>query len=520
VVLAAAGPYGEKAVGAVDAVLHADPLRSALPSKMPVVPMWAEPGLLPQIGVRDGETALPADAVRHVVTMLALSKPGEPYPGVASLLDVCERASLAEFGWALFEQWRLAGLPSKESWALHALGLFGDDETVRRLTPILRIWPGEGAHHRAVVGLEVLASVGTDGALLQLHGIGQRVKFKALKAKAREKIDQIAEHLGLTGEQLADRLVPDLGLEADGSTVVDYGSRRFTVGFDEQVRPYVLDADGKRLKDLPKPGAKDDAELAPAERKRFMALKKDVRTVASDQVRRLEAAMVSGRSWTAEEFRGLFVAHPLVWHLVRRLVWVSTPAGEGARGTPFRVAEDRTFADAGDDAFSVADGATVRLAHPLTLGEDGVSVWSEVFADHEILQPFAQLGRAVHRLTPQEEAADHLGRFEGLTVPTTKMLGLTKRGWRRGSPEDNGVENEISKKLADNLYLVIDLDGGIAIGAIDEIPEQGLQAVVLHTRPERRWTREDSGLRFGDLDPVVASELLADLVDLTQGAVR
>src|SRR5690606_22716523 len=110
-------------------------------------------------------------------------------------------------------------------------------------------------------------------------------------------------------------------LEADGRTVLDYGRRRFVVGFDEQLRPYVADEDGTRRKDLPKPGATDDQTLAPAAYHRFAALKKDVRTVARDQIRRLEQAMVMQRRWTADEFRALFVAHPLLWHLVRRLVW-------------------------------------------------------------------------------------------------------------------------------------------------------------------------------------------------------
>ncbi|MFD3514591.1 DUF4132 domain-containing protein [Streptomyces sp. NPDC058657] len=558
VVLTAAAPYGPKAAKAVDALLHADPLRTALPAKLPVIGAWAEPALLPQLTLRGGQSALPLDAARHVVMMLALSTPQEPYPGLAAVQEICDPASLAEFGWELFEAWRLAGKPPQDSWALHALGVIGDDGTVRRLTPVLKIWPGVGAHHRAVEGLEVLASIGSDVALLHLHGIAQRVKFKALKAKAQEKIAQVAEGLGLTGEQLADRLVPDFGLAADGSTVVDYGTRKFTVGFDEQLRPYVLDGGGKRLKDLPKPGARDDAELAPAERKRFMALKKDVRTTAADQVRRLEAAMVTGRSWTAAEFRELFVAHPLLWHLVRRLVWVSTPGvgapaaaaagdgvrgravsgdggrgtaaedgvrgtavpGDGVRGTAFRVAEGRTFADAEEGVFVLPEDASVRLAHPLTLGEEAVAAWSEVFADHGILQPFAQLGRPVHRLTAEQAAGSRLARFEGFKVPTTKMLGLTKRGWERGVPQDAGVENDISRQLGDHLYVVIRLDGGIAVGAIDAIPEQRLAAVVLDTRRDAYWSREDTGLRFGDIDPVAASEVLADLVDLTEGAVR
>ncbi|MFH8514566.1 WGR and DUF4132 domain-containing protein [Streptomyces gelaticus] len=513
VVREAARAYGAEAAATLDGLLAADPLERALPARMPELPGWTEPSVLPQILVRSGG-ALPVASARHALMMLALSKPGEVYPGIAALTETATADSLAEFAWALFEQWRLANMPAKESWTLQALGLLGDDETVRRLTPVLRSWPGEGAHHRAVEGLDVLASIGSDVALLHLHGISQRVKFKALKVRAQEKIAEVAAGLGLTGEQLSDRLVPDFGLDANGSTVVDYGTRSFTVGFDEQLRPYVLDGDGKRRKDLPKPGARDDAELAPAERKRFMMLKKDVRTVASDQVRRLEAAMVTGRSWTAQEFQELFVGHPLMWHLVRRLVWLSET--DGAARTAFRVAEDRTLADVEDDVFALPKDATVRLAHPLHLG-DGLNAWSEVFADYEILQPFPQLGRTVLTL-PEEEAGEYrLTRFEGLKVPIGKVLGLERRGWQRGIPQDAGVERWISKRLSDDCYLVIALDPGIAVGVVDMFPEQVLETVWLDDQPDDHWTRRDHALRFAGMDAVTVSELLVDLAELTEG---
>jgi predicted DNA-binding WGR domain protein len=513
VVLAAVSErYGDEAAGVVAEALATDPLENALPARMPVLPVWVQPALLPQILLTSGE-ALPEDAVRHVLTMLALSKPADPYPGLTVVTELCRADTLAAFAWALFEEWRQAAMPAKESWILHALGALGDDETVRRLTPILRDWPGQGAHHRAVEGLNVLAEIGSDVALLHLHGIAQRVKFKALKVRAQEKIAEVAEGLGLTGDQLSDRLVPDLGLEPDGTTVIDYGPRRFTVGFDEQLRPFVLDADGKRRKDLPAPGAKDDQELAPAERKRFVALKKDVRTIASDQIRRLEAAMVAQRSWSAAEFQELFVQHPLVWHLVRRLVWFAD-AADGGPTTAFRVAEDRSFADVNDDGFTLADDATVRLAHPLLLG-GAVAQWSELCADYEILQPFPQLGRPVCQLLPEEQTANRLLRFEGCTVPVGRLLGLTKRGWERGQPQDAGVERWFSKKLADGQYLVIALEMGIAVGLVNEFPDQTFETVWLDTQPGDHWSSRGYPLRFSDLDVVAVSELLADLEEVT-----
>ena len=481
------------------------------PSKTPKIGDWADVAQWPQILLRSKEYALPASTSRQVLAMLTLSKPGAAHPHIAVVKELCDPASLAEFGWAMFGAWQANGSPAKDNWALAGLGWLGDDETVRRLSPVIKAWPGQGGHTRAVVGLDVLATIGTDVALMHLHMISQRVPFKALKLRAQEKIAEVAAALGLTGEQLGDRLVPDFGLNADGSLVLDYGPRTFTVGFDEHLKPFVTDQDGKRRKELPTPNSKDDADLADAARKQFASLKKDVRMVAADQVRRLEAAMVSQRSWAASEFTELLAGHPLVWHIVRRLVWTAEATGTA---TGFRVAEDRSLADVSDDAFVLPPDAQVRLAHPLNLA-DTLGSWSELFADYEILQPFPQLGRPVLAFTDEEREAGRLTRFEGHEVPVGKLLGLTKRGWERGTPMDAGVERWISRKVGPEAYLVIDLDPGIAVGMVAELGDQTLSTLWLNDQPQDFWRNRKITLRFADIDPVTASELLADLTELT-----
>jgi hypothetical protein len=349
---------------------------------------------------------------------------------------------------------------------------------------------------------------------MHLHGIAQRAKFKGLKAAAGQKMDEVAAGLGLSADQLADRLVPQFGLDAAGSMVLDYGTRQFTVGFDEQLRPYVADSAGKHLKALPKPGARDDAELAPAAFKEFAALKKDVRTVAADQIRRLERAMVAGRRWTGAEFRQLFVEHPLLWHIVRRLVWgLYDEAGKPVGAV--RVAEDRSFSDVQDDETTLADDAIVGVAHPLHLG-DTRAAWVEIFADYEILQPFAQLSRETFTLTPAEAESTRLTRFEGATVPTGRVIGLERKGWRREAPQDGGVQGYIELEVAPAQRVVIELEPGIAIGALDIFPEQTLQTIVLSDGTSNRWSNSTQGhLSLGRLDPVAASETIRDLTELT-----
>ncbi|MFJ5228937.1 hypothetical protein ACIQBJ_03460 [Kitasatospora sp. NPDC088391] len=214
-VAAVAERFGPAVAGPVEELLAADPLVAALPARMPHLPDWADPSALPPLLLPDG-SALSGQAVRRVLAMAALTRPRDPYPGLAQVAEVLRPQALAAFCWALFQEWRLAGMPAKEGWALHLLGEFGDDAVARGLTPVLCEWPGQGAHRRAVEGLDVLAALGTDTALRQLHALAQWVKFKGLRTRAQEKVAELADGLGLTPDRLADRLVPDLGPSPDG----------------------------------------------------------------------------------------------------------------------------------------------------------------------------------------------------------------------------------------------------------------------------------------------------------------
>ncbi len=86
---------------------------------------------------------------------------------------------------------------------------------------------------------------------------------------------------------------------------------------------------------------------------------------------------------------------------------------------------------------TVADDAVIGVVHPLTLG-DALPVWAEVFADYEILQPFPQVGREIFRLGEAEATAVEFTRFKDVKLPTGRLLGLEKHGWRRGDPQDGG----------------------------------------------------------------------------------
>ncbi|BBL76841.1 WGR and DUF4132 domain-containing protein [Methylomagnum ishizawai] len=498
-----AATYGDAATAAVERLLGADPAL-IVPAKMPKLPGFFVPAAFRRPILVDGG-ALPLVAVEHVARMLTLGKLDEPYAGLDTVLGACVRASLAEFAWDVFEAWLAAAAPSKEAWAFTALGLLGDDETARRLAPKIREWPGEAAHARAVAGLDILAAIGTDVALMHLNGIAQKVKFKGLQERAREKIAQVAAARGFTAEELADRLVPDLGLDDTGTAVLDFGPRRFSVGFDEALKPFVKDGAGTRLKDLPKPNKGDDPERAGAAVEHYKTIKKDAKAIASLQVTRLELAMCGRRRWTDAEFRRLFLDHPLMRHLARRLVWGVYRDGQFAGA--FRVAEDLSLADRHDDAYPLPEGVEVGLAHVLEMPEDDRRDFGQVFGDYEIIQPFKQLGRETYAPTDEECRAGLIERFKDKKVATGSVMGLVNKGWERGQAQDAGWVGEFIKRLPGGLEAELRIEPGTIVGEMSYEPEQTIPGILVR----RQGTWDKNGLiDLASLDPILISEIIRD----------
>ncbi|WP_167237798.1 DUF4132 domain-containing protein [Massilia genomosp. 1] len=507
-----AGRYRQPAVvSALRALLDQQPL-DLYPAKFGAAPAFWLPRSWTSPRLASNGKALPGAALDALGAMLRFPQVDHVYAGIIQVQQACTPESLSAFAWDLFRAWQSAGMDPKENWAYAALRLFGDDDVARKLTPLIRTWPGEGQHARAVFGLDVLAAIGTDTAMLLLNGIAQRVKFKGLQDSAREKIRQVAEARNMTADELEDRIAPDLGLDEHGALLLDFGSRQFRVGFDETLKPFVRDHNGTRLADLPKPKQTDDADLAKAALERYKLLKKDARAIAAQQVLRLEVAMCARRRWEPQVFSTFLAGHPLVRHLVQRLVW-GFYRNERLE-TCFRVGPDGGFTNAADDAYALAQGDDIRIGipHALEMSAQDTAAFGQLFADYELMQPFVQIGRDTHALRADELAADRLLRWDGLVASTANLLGLTSRGWRRGQAQDRGYVHDVSKPLAGGHLFELQFEPGFMVSVVAEDPQQTLKQVLFGSAG--RHGRVDKHVPLSALDPIAASELIRDLQSL------
>jgi hypothetical protein len=415
---AAADEYGPDAREELEALWRPEPL----PPRAPKTPAFLANATLPTVTLVGGEP-LPETAQSIFVALLSLLPLETAREAIESAIPSLDPSSLASLADALLDRWLAADAPVKDRWVLFAVGLLGGEHAARRLVEMGEAWAKSGKSARAGLAFEAVGEIGSDVALMHLDHLARTSKVKPLKKRAEAVLASVREERGWSEDELSDRLVPTLGFGDDGFVHASLGAHRLRVGLDETLAPTLRTEAGETLAKLPRAEKNEDADARAALTDRLAQLKKDLKVIGPDQVRRLERALGSQRRWRAEDFDAHLRRHPVMTHLARRLVWLASD------GTSFRCVDDGSLATPADETWELSPDLDVRLAHPLELGAEACAAWSTTFGDYQLLQPFPQLQREAFSLTAEERARGIVDRFVGARVPGARFFSLKHRGW-------------------------------------------------------------------------------------------
>lgn len=507
-VLSATAPVGVKEIFAVKA-------------KKSRLPEWLNVEELPPISI--GEHRLNREQILEVLVAIQGATATDTPPIVPLLRQHVDSANLEAFALKMFDSWLQHKAPNPDRWMLHALGQMGGDRAALRLPPLIRQWRAGGNQPHAAAGLEALRALGTDTALTQLNIIANDQRLKALHERAIVHVEAIAAGLGLSRERLEDRLIPTCGMDENEATIFDFGGRKFSLVINLDLSPALKDETTGALRDdLPKPNSSDDPQRVKECTERWKFLKKELKATLQAQTARLEQALVGQRRWFADEFERLLVQHPAVGHLIRRLAWTGFDSS-GAMIGIFRVCVDGKFVNLDQTPLPLNGFAEIGLLHPLRVRREVLDAWRELFANLEITQPFPQLDRDVHPLTTEEETQKSFRRMKDFILPAVSIPSvLDKRGWVRGAVE-SGIFNEHSKYFPDGNVTAVCMYQGVPLyyqeaedQYIDDCFFVAGKVVPTFDRDVKKALKE--ALTLNDVDPVVISEVLRDLFELSKRA--
>ncbi len=476
---------------------------------------------VPGLSYKDG-AQMPEEILRYLLSRQSSCPEIRPSLELKPLYKLIDRATTADFALALLNAYIASGADAKDKWALASASMLGDDRIVPVLSSQIKDWAEHSRGKLAEYAVQALALLATDRALLAIDSIAMRyrTKMKNIGAAASEAFAAAAASLGVTPDELGDRVVPWLGFEPGKPREVQCGDRKVLARIGLDFKPQFHDVDkNKRVSSLPT-SAPDPVR---AEFKELGAL---LREVSKAQIRRMEAMMVQQRRWPVSDWSGLFLKHPIMMPFGIRLIWGAYDGSTQLTST-FRALEDQTLTDNADNTVELVDDCTVGIVHPLELGDQARQQWQAHLTDYEVEPPFPQLARPVVSVTQQEKQLRfHKGRA-GTQLNGLTFKGRAERlGWRRGSVCDAGMITAYVKSFPsagvdaflglEGMYVGIDMYSDIKLGEAFFV-HSGSVKIGIYVYDEPNSAVDPRLIEFGQMSPIVFSEVMGDLQKIAGG---
>ncbi len=335
------------------------------------------------------------------------------------------------------------GAQAKYKWVLYFASVYGGKEALEVFEDLMSTWPlwQKGALAKEIPHAIVLN--GSSSYIMLVEKMSRKHRFNSIRKASADALLCASEKLGISKEEFADRMIPDLDFDKNMCRTFDYGSRRFDVYITPKLEPEIY-CDGKKLKTMPKPSA-DEGTKAADVYKEFTAMKKLMKNIVDAQRVRLENTLLTARNWTAENWKQIFMRNPIMHCFAIGLIWGVYK--DGRLESSFRYLDDGSLTTVDDEEFTLAENSVIGLVHPVELSEEELEKWKQQLKDYEIVQPFIQLGRGISRPTEEEKEQNFIGRFKGNVIKSREFVSaMNKIGWSKGKVGDGAIFDDFVRE--------------------------------------------------------------------------
>jgi hypothetical protein len=228
----------------------------------------------------------------------------------------------------------------------------------------------------------------------------------------------------------------------------------------------------------------------------------EIERALATQKERLEALLLRPRRWAAAEHEALYLEHPLVGQIARRLLWAVVGADGAERVALRRGGRWETVSGA-----AVEGVVSVALWHPAMSEEAEVSAWRKRLATLGVAQPVRQAWREVWREGELERGDKVWAAGAGAKVRQLHLAALGKaRGWQVEVLPRRGFVGRLAR---------LELGGGMAAelwaqAVGQEVEARAVPAVAALMRV-RCVEADGSHVGLDGLGAGVRSEVLRDV---------
>ncbi len=349
---------------------------------------WLYETPLPVVHKLDG-TEASEDYMKAILVAYAIMKEfGIAYNAqvLAEELDVQE---LNEYMKQVFYKWLEQGAPANKKWVLYAVSIHGGEDIIPLFYEKILEWP---SYTRGVIAIDAMKALSLNGSLKSLFTIdylSRTAPSHRTKKSASKVLQYAADQFGITREELEERIIPEFGFNKKMERTFDYGTRKFILTLTKNLELVLVDDQGRSLTRLPDFIKKYDEEKVIKEKRAYQVLKGEFKRFVLKEKKCLEQALNTGRFWTVQQWKELFIDTVVMNPFAISLIWGHYENDELKE--TFRYNGENHFLTAKKKKYQFPKTGMIQLVCKETLSEQELNAWKAQLVEDELIQPIQQL---------------------------------------------------------------------------------------------------------------------------------
>lgn len=459
---------------------------------------WIEEELLPKLYWNDGSTL-------HEKEIRFLFYRSKRVKGIGSdieakqLIELLDHKKSEKFALALIKAFQDSNADSKLKFYLVMAGLIGKDAVLTKLHTVFKQMLTNKRYRMAAMMVGSIAMVGSDKALRIVDMIARKFanKRRQIGEAAKEALNAAASELDITMDQLADRIIPNLGFE-DHYYSFEAGEDSYRAFINKEFKLNYFNEDNKLRKSMPK-------EVSRETKADLKAIEKEIKEVVKTQKGRLENYLTTERTWAVSEWMDYYMSNPIMLIYVQRLLW-GVYDDKHTLMTAFYCDDDIELYDVEDEEVDLEEGTYIKILHPLHMDDKLLTKWKDKVYDMDKEFEFEIINRTVTHVPEDESDQNFTNLLNRQEIPkgADYVAGfLVRKGWIKSAGDGGSLWfNKINEK--GNINASANIEGPMAY-------YQGgnVQAIIYRISFTNYKDREK--IKLKDVPNVFFSEVIADL---------
>lgn len=401
----------------------------------------------------DKTVKIPAKVIKYILLEYMLLE--EPYriKDVDKMIDLFDMTSLRNTFENVYKCWTDNNCDESKKNIILPYCIYADYSQIVNLYDKIEYWQENFQSSLAAYIIPAIAMNAEKFALMIINNIIYTSDNKTIKNAAINSFEKASECLNIPIDNLFDKVIPNLGFNAERNKIINYGKQQFTLQLLSDSYLEIIDNENhKILKELPEAIEGDDETRVSEAKKDLIHIQNSLKAIITYQKDKLRKVMFNGRKWDYETFFEVFVENPVMQYFTFSFIWGVYDEDNNLIDC-FRYMEDGSLFSIEEDLYELPKNIKyyISLYHPIDSDEEYYKTWHYQLELYEINQPIEQIKIKRYILEEKDVENNSIICLQGQKLSLEYMEELSK---------DLDLKKEyygehVSYYMADNVLKII-----------------------------------------------------------------